>query len=293
LTCQFYNILWLWLFIIPKKPKIYRNLSILSDQLSKMFVKCFSNHKFIIFIIHSHRLEVQADVSSSETASAVTCVSEKSGGNLSNDTASTRALAGSILSYKNHTDSSNVSEDGERVRFDSNVYLIDDKKEPCDMWYSDGCPEKASLGSGRSFRGSERSFRDDLDTSSLCSVHKRLTNLTQRIPKLNNSQHRTLSVESGSGASNNIPENASLEQLELIPPAPQPMSTPPLPPKVLSNSSDSPELPQATSTGDDANTEAATNQPDTAKDKSSKNMSKSNVLRNLFFFQNENGSSKS
>lgn len=49
--------------------------------------------------ITGHRLEVQADVSSSETASAVTCVSEKSGNTL-NDTASTRALAGSILSSK-------------------------------------------------------------------------------------------------------------------------------------------------------------------------------------------------
>lgn len=42
---------------------------------------------------------MQADISSSETASAVTCVSEKSGNTL-HDTASTRALAGSILSYK-------------------------------------------------------------------------------------------------------------------------------------------------------------------------------------------------
>lgn len=41
------------------------------------------------------RLEVQADLSS-ETASAVTCLSEKSG----QDAASTKALAGSILSYR-------------------------------------------------------------------------------------------------------------------------------------------------------------------------------------------------
>lgn len=50
-------------------------------------------------LFHRHRLEVQADVSTSETASAITCVSEKSGNTL-NDSASTRALAGSILSYK-------------------------------------------------------------------------------------------------------------------------------------------------------------------------------------------------
>lgn len=51
-----------------------------------------------LYINFSHRLEVQADVSTSETASAVTCVSEKSGNTL-NDTASTKALAGSISSY--------------------------------------------------------------------------------------------------------------------------------------------------------------------------------------------------
>lgn len=41
--------------------------------------------------ITGNKMEVQADVSASETASAVTCVSEKS-----NDNASTKALAGSI-----------------------------------------------------------------------------------------------------------------------------------------------------------------------------------------------------
>lgn len=40
-------------------------------------------------------MEVQADISTSETASAVTCVSEKSN-NTQNDNASTRALAGSM-----------------------------------------------------------------------------------------------------------------------------------------------------------------------------------------------------
>lgn len=85
-----------------------------------------------------HRLEVQADVSTSETASAVTCVSEKSGNTL-NDTASTKALAGSILSYKQQAESSAFSEDGasERVRFDNTVsFVIDSKKDSCDFLYS-------------------------------------------------------------------------------------------------------------------------------------------------------------
>lgn len=66
-------------------------------------------------------MEVQADVS--ETASAVTCVSEKSG------SASTKALAGSILSYKTNANCDQLvsNEDGtsERVRFDNMIYVLD------------------------------------------------------------------------------------------------------------------------------------------------------------------------
>lgn len=67
-------------------------------------------------------MEVQADIS--ETASAVTCVSEKSG------SASTKALAGSILnSYKPslNCDPMNSNDDvtSERVRFDSMIYVLD------------------------------------------------------------------------------------------------------------------------------------------------------------------------
>uniref|UniRef100_A0A182J085 RBR-type E3 ubiquitin transferase n=1 Tax=Anopheles atroparvus TaxID=41427 RepID=A0A182J085_ANOAO len=167
--------------------------------------------------ITGHRLEVQADVSTSETASAVTCVSEKSGNTL-NDTASTKALAGSILSYKQQTESSAFSEDGtsERVRFDNTVcYVIDGKKDSCDIWYTvpldqDTAADKASLGSGRSFRSSERSFRDDFDSTSVSSAHKRI-NFGKLIPKLSSAQHRNLSVDSATG-SYNIPENVSLEQ---------------------------------------------------------------------------------
>lgn len=59
----------------------------------------------------------------SETASAVTCVSEKSG------SASTKALAGSILSYKTNANCDQLvsNEDGtsERVRFDNMIYVLD------------------------------------------------------------------------------------------------------------------------------------------------------------------------
>ncbi|XP_055631763.1 E3 ubiquitin-protein ligase RNF19B-like isoform X2 [Toxorhynchites rutilus septentrionalis] len=220
--------------------------------------------------ITGHRLEVQADISTSETASAVTCVSEKSGNTL-NDTASTKALAGSILSYRTQqmaTDSAcfSASEDGasERVRFDNAVcYVIDgssatsaggSKKDSCDIWYTvpldqDTAADKSSLGSGRSFRSSERSFRDDFDSTSLSSSHnttnatsnshhchgavgtnpsggaasgtgcsvpsgpKRINAFGTRIPKLGSAvhQHRTLSMDSNTG-SYNIPENVSLEQ---------------------------------------------------------------------------------
>jgi E3 ubiquitin-protein ligase RNF19A len=83
-----------------------------------------------------HKLEVQADIS--ETASAVTCVSEKSGNN-GHDTASTKALAGSILNYKqvNCDQSLIASEDGtsERVRFDNMIYVCDGQKDG-ECWYT-------------------------------------------------------------------------------------------------------------------------------------------------------------
>lgn len=82
-----------------------------------------------------HKLEVQADIS--ETASAVTCVSEKSGNN-GHDTASTKALAGSILNYKQvNGDPSVLGEDAmsERVRFDNMIYVLDGQKDG-DCWYT-------------------------------------------------------------------------------------------------------------------------------------------------------------
>lgn len=53
----------------------------------------------MVFLKCSQRLEVAVDVSTSETASAVTCVSEKSA-QQPTDTASTKALAGSLLNYR-------------------------------------------------------------------------------------------------------------------------------------------------------------------------------------------------
>lgn len=81
-----------------------------------------------------HKLEVQADVS--ETASAVTCVSEKSGNN-GHDTASTKALAGSILNYKqiNYDQSAGEDATSERVRFDNMIYVLDGQKDG-DCWYT-------------------------------------------------------------------------------------------------------------------------------------------------------------
>jgi hypothetical protein len=51
----------------------------------------------------------------------VTCVSEKSG------SASTKALAGSILNYKQANCDQITNEDGasERVRFDNMIYVLD------------------------------------------------------------------------------------------------------------------------------------------------------------------------
>ncbi|XP_021693518.1 E3 ubiquitin-protein ligase RNF19B isoform X1 [Aedes aegypti] len=287
--------------------------------------------------ITGHRLEVQADISTSETASAVTCVSEKSGNTL-NDTASTKALAGSILSYRAQqmaTDSAcfSASEDGasERVRFDNTVcYVIDggsmgsgaNKKEYCDIWYTvpldqDTAADKASLGSSRSFRSSERSFRDDFDSTSLSSSHNtgnittsgshhshggaigtnpsggsgtslasstkhpRMNTFGQRIPKLGSAalQHRTLSIDSNTG-SYNIPENVSLEQ-ELEEQDQQEQQS-------LSSLTQSPKVTVSPVT---TTTDKSTSPSRTMADEPPK--SRTHILRNLFFAQTGSGTTGS
>lgn len=94
-----------------------------------------------------HKLEVQADIS--ETASAVTCVSEKSGNN-GHDTASTKALAGSILNYKQVNYDQDAS--SERVRFDNMIYVLDGQKDG-DCWYT------APLDQVRSFSNNLRACK--------------------------------------------------------------------------------------------------------------------------------------
>lgn len=291
--------------------------------------------------ITGHRLEVQADISTSETASAVTCVSEKSGNTL-NDTASTKALAGSILSYRAQqmaTDSAcfSASEDGasERVRFDNTVcYVIDNssmgsganKKESCDIWYTvpldqDTAADKASLGSGRSFRSSERSFRDDFDSTSLSSSHNtgnitasgshhshsgvigtnpsggsgtslassskhpRINAFGQRIPKLGSAalQHRTLSIDSNTG-SYNIPENVSLEQ-ELEEENQQEQQS-------LSSLTQSPKV-TVTKVASTSSAGCGDNRASSSKAADEPPKSRTHILRNLFFAQTGAGTSGS
>lgn len=137
--------------------------------------------------------------------------------------------------------------------------------------------DKASLCSGRSFRSSERSY--DLDSNSLSSMHKRIV---QRIPKLNSQQHRTLSVDSNNG-SNNIPETLELEVNEEVETKSQEfIVNPPV-------STASVKLSPASSVSSIKSTNSKTSPQPLKK----KGMSKSNILRNLFFFQNADESTSS
>lgn len=68
-----------------------------------------------------------------------------------------------------------------------------------------------SLCSGRSLRSSERSYRDEMDSMSLSSGHKRMI-LGQRMSKLNS--RNMSSMESTIGSSNCIAENVCLEITE-------------------------------------------------------------------------------
>lgn len=68
--------------------------------------------------------------------------------------------------------------------------------------------DKASVSSGRSFRSSERSFREELDNASVSSGAAKRATTSQRT-KLNSNLNRNHSMDS---TSYNIPENATLKE---------------------------------------------------------------------------------
>lgn len=159
------------------------------------------------------------------------------------------------------------------------------------LYLKDACADKSSLGSGRSFRSSERSYRDDIDSTSLSSsTHKRM-NLIQRIPKLNN-QHRNLSLDSNNGSCN-IPENVSLEQ-ESMTPSPLLLNYENEQLKIVNSGLKEVETNKFENSSEESvGTESIRQMIREEKSSISddtKNMSKTTILRNLFFFQNEGGS---
>lgn len=105
--------------------------------------------------------------------------------------------------------------------------------------------DKASLSSARSFRSS------DLDSTSITSMHKRMAQRTKL-------QHRAMSLDSNSG-SNNIPES----------PEDAPVA-------VKASSQEGKVLTPASSMG---SVKSSGKSPQPAK----KGLSKSNILRNIFF----------
>lgn len=134
--------------------------------------------------------------------------------------------------------------------------------------------EKTSLGSTRSFRSS------DLDSTSISSIHKRII---QRIPsKLNASQHRTMSLDSNSG-SNNIPETLEPEdQIIDIPHVTISQEySGSYASKLSSPASSNKEMVMSTTTT------AVKGSPQPAK----KELSKSNILRSIFFSGSSNSKS--
>jgi hypothetical protein len=110
--------------------------------------------------------------------------------------------------------------------------------------------DKSSLGSGRSFRSSERSFRDDLEPSK------------KRIPKLSNCQNPRSCSEDHSVENKIVEDEQELNQTQV---------------------QNSPvKVSESTSVAS-----ASESPADTSKS----SMSKTKMLRNLFFFQNDGNSS--
>lgn len=122
------------------------------------------------------------------------------------------------------------------------------------------CADKASLSSARSFRSS------DLDSTSITSMHKRMAQRTKL-------QHRALSNDSNSG-SNNIPESLETED--------------PLPVTVKISTQECKELPlgKITPASSIGSIKSIGKSPQPAK----KGLSKSNILRNIFFSGSSNSS---
>lgn len=118
--------------------------------------------------------------------------------------------------------------------------------------------DKASLSSARSFRSS------DLDSTSITSMHKRMAQRTKL-------QHRAMSLDSNSG-SNNIPESLETEDV----------------PVTVTISSQDVKEPVGKLTPATSMTSVKSNgkSPQPAK----KGLSKSNILRNIFFSGSSNSS---
>lgn len=120
--------------------------------------------------------------------------------------------------------------------------------------------DKASLSSVRSFRSS------DLDSTSITSMHKRIAQRTKL-------QHRAMSLESNSG-SNNIPESLETEDV------------PPTTVEISTQEVKEPTLVKLTPASSLGSIRSSGKSPQPAK----KGLSKSNILRSIFFSGSSNSS---
>lgn len=128
------------------------------------------------------------------------------------------------------------------------------------MLFKDMSADKASLSSARSFRSS------DLDSTSITSMHKRFAQRTKL-------QHRAMSLDSNSG-SNNIPESLETEE------APVTTKT------TFSREGNEPSLGKLTPASSISSIKSTGKSPQPAK----KGLSKSNILRSIFFSGASNSS---
>lgn len=122
--------------------------------------------------------------------------------------------------------------------------------------FQDMGADKASLSSARSFRSS------DLDSTSITSMHKRMAQRTKL-------QHRAMSLDSNSG-SNNIPES----------PEDAPTAV------TISTQERKPSSGKLTPASSIGSIKSCGKSPQPAK----KSLSKSNILRNIFFSGSSNSS---
>lgn len=157
--------------------------------------------------------------------------------------------------------------------------------------------DKSSVGSCRSFRSSDRSFRDDPDSVSLSSLHKRIMQAQHRLPKYSSSSQRSSNPSVTDPQDSNQTHISTAKLPAAVTFTPEPICCDPsdaddtllvLPDTTTGTSiqcsSTQPPSPSISTTETEPN--QVSSATSSSKSQNGRNVSKLAALRSLFFSQN-------